>query len=325
MPLAAAAYEFPPRLRSDMDSFVERIVLKHDLDGVRLSEILLEARVEPRVLQAMAAPGTAKPWRQFRPVYLNRHRIDGGVKFWNENEVALNRARDAYGVSPEVIVAIIGVETIYGKVTGTFRVIDALVTLSFEGTRRVEYFQSELEELLLLGRDRILDPLAVRGSYAGAMGWPQFMPSSLRKHAVDFDGDGRIDLWGSAVDVIGSVASYFRNFGWQLGADVVLSARVSPGKAVDELVALGIKPVSDRTSLERAGVSSERPLKDGERAALLLFEGASGPEYWLGLDNFYVISRYNRSQNYALAVWQLAQAILAARRQGGSSSSTRSA
>jgi membrane-bound lytic murein transglycosylase B len=324
MPLAPAAYEFPPRLRSDMEAFVERIVLKHDLDGVKLSEMLLAARVEPRVLQSMAAPGTAKPWRQFRPVYLNRHRIDGGVKFWDENEVALNRARDTYGVAPEVIVAIIGVETIYGKMTGTFRVIDALVTLSFEGTRRVEYFQSELEELLLLGRDRILDPLAVRGSYAGAMGWPQFMPSSLRKHAVDFDGDGRIDLWGSAVDVIGSVASYFRNFGWQLGADVALPARVLQGKAVDDLVALGIKPASDRSALERAGVSSERPLKDGERAALLLFEGDSGPEYWLGLDNFYVISRYNRSQNYALAVWQLSQAIVAARRQGGSSS-TRSA
>jgi membrane-bound lytic murein transglycosylase B len=312
--VAASAYEFPPRLRSDMQTFVDRIAEKHDLDGVRVNALLMEARIEPRVLQSMATPGTARPWKQFRGVYLNRSRIDGGVAFWNANARTLERARDTFGVAPEFIVAIVGVETVYGKITGTYRVLDALVTLAFEGDRRVEYFQSELEELVLLARDGIVDPLVVKGSYAGAMGWPQFMPSSLRKHAVDFDRDGRIDLWGSPEDVIGSVANYFRNFGWTLGADVALRARAAPGKALDELVAQGIRPTADRAVLEQAGIQADRPLKEGERAAVLLFEGEQGPEVWLGLDNFYVISRYNRSQNYALAVTQLAQALLQARR-----------
>lgn len=312
--MAAAGYEFPPRLRSDMQSFTDRVVEKHALDEVRVNALLLEARVEPRVLQAMATPGTARPWKQFRGVYLNRNRIEGGLAFWNANARALDRARDTFGVAPEFVVAIVGVETVYGKVTGTFRVLDALVTLAFEGDKRVEYFQSELEELVLLARDGIVDPLVVKGSYAGAMGWPQFMPSSLRRHAVDFDRDGRIDLWGSPEDVIGSVANYFRNFGWASGADVALRAQAAPGKALDDLVALGIRPTVDREALAQAGIQADRPLKDGERTAVLLFEGEKGPEVWLGLGNFYVISRYNRSQNYALAVTQLAQTLAQARR-----------
>jgi len=307
------AYEFPPMLRGDVALFTERICTRHGLDEGKVRELLLEAQVLPGVLRAIATPGTAKPWHVFRANYLSKPRIDGGVAFWRENAPLLVQARETFGVPEELIVAIVGVETVYGRTTGSYRVLDALFTLGFEGQNRAAYFQSELEELMLLARDGVVDPRTVKGSYAGAMGWPQFMPSSLRRYGVDFDADGRVDLWSSPADIIGSVANYFRQFGWQTGADVVLRAMVREPSEAASLVSLGVKPAAGRQQFDAKGVTTERPLKDGELASLLLYEGENGAEYWAGLDNFYAITRYNRSQNYALAVWQLARALSEAR------------
>jgi membrane-bound lytic murein transglycosylase B len=300
-----------------MQSFAEDMVARHGLHQERVEALLLDARFLHAILRSAASPGTARPWSQFCPEYLKPERVKGGVAFWQAHEPLLAQAREAFGVPEEVVVAIVGVETVYGRVTGRHRVLDALVTLGFQGQSRTPFFRGELEALLLLDRDGVLDPLSVLGSYAGAMGWPQFMPSSIRRFGVDFDGDGRVDLWASPADVIGSVANYFRHFGWCAGADVILRATVTDAPAVQSLIATGVKPTIGRGEFEAAGVTPSRPLGDHELGALMMFEGESGPEHWVGLENFYVITRYNRSQNYALAVWQLAQAIADMRRRSG--------
>lgn len=312
LPLGARAQSTAP-LRPDMAAFAADVAARNGLDGARVGATLQEAQVLPAVLQAFSTPGTARPWREFRAGYLNRRRIDGGVNFWEANRTVLERVGAAYAVPEEVMVAIIGVETFYGRVTGGYRVLDALVTLAFEADRRVEFFRGELEQFLVLALSGVLDHAAVKGSYAGAMGWPQFMPSSVRRFAVDFDADGRIDLWSSPSDILGSVGNYFRVHGWKTGRDVVLRATVRDEAAIADLVAAGVQPSAGQDRLEAAGVTPERPLAPDETASLMRFEGEQGPEYWLGLDNFYVITRYNRSQNYALAVWQLATAIQEAR------------
>ena len=313
LPLAASGYEFPPVLRDDLAAFAARVAGRHGLEVAALEEVLLEARILPAVLRSAATPGTARPWREFRANHVARSRVEGGVAFWSRHADVLGRAREAHGVPESVVVAILGVETVYGRSTGTHRVLDALATLGFEGGARTAYFQSELEEFLLLGQAGALDARGVRGSYAGAMGWPQFMPSSLRRFGVDADGDGRADLWGSVTDITASVANYLRAHGWRGGADVVLRARVADPAAAAPLVAAGLRPSLDAASLDAAGVVAERALAPGELGALMLFEGEAGPEYWIGLDNFHVITRYNRSQNYAMAVWDLARLVAAQR------------
>ncbi len=314
--LPVRAAEPPGLLRPDLADFAQQTAARRGIEIDWITEVLLDARLQFGVLRAMAAPGTARPWRVFRKDYVHRTRIDGGVRFWRENAVQLGAVSARFGVPEEVVVAIVGVETVYGRQTGSFRVLDALVTLGFQGQNRAPFFQTELEEFLQLARDGVVDPFKARGSYAGAMGWPQFMPSSLRRWGHDFDGDGRIDLWTSIPDITGSVGNYFRSFGWQTGGDVVLPFRVTDVAAADVLVAMGVEPQIPPERLATAGVVDGRPLRPDERAALLRFEGESGAEYWLGMPNFRVITRYNRSQNYALAVWQLAQAIGRAYRAG---------
>ncbi len=307
--LPVRAAEPPAILRPDMADFAQQAAARRGIDVDWITEVLLDARFQFGVLRAMATPGTARPWRVFRKDYVHRTRIDGGVRFWRENAALLANVSARFAVPESVVVAIIGVETVYGRQTGSFRVLDALVTLGFQGQNRAPYFQTELEEFLQLARDGVVDPAKARGSYAGAMGWPQFMPSSLRRWGNDFDGDGRIDLWTSIPDIAGSVGNYFRSFGWHTGGDVVLPFRVTNATEADALVALGVEPQLPPERLAAAGVVEGRALRADERAALLRFEGESGPEYWLGMPNFRVITRYNRSQNYALAVWQLALAI----------------
>jgi membrane-bound lytic murein transglycosylase B len=315
------AYEFPPQLREDMQIFADRVVLKHKLDEDRVRETLLKIQFQQSVIQAVNAPATSKPWKDFRVGLLSRQRIDGGVRYWAANEATLLRARETFGVPEELIVSIIGIETLYGRNMGSYRVLDAVATLAFEVPARSTFFQGELEEFLLLCRDLELDPVALRGSYAGAMGAPQFIPSSYRRYARDFDDDGRVDLWASPADAIGSVANYLKEFGWRWTGEVALRANVTDVQRADELVRLGVRPVHSAAQIEEKGVTPHRPLRDGENAALMLFLGDGGPEYWLGLDNFYVITRYNRSQNYAMAVWQLSQEILLARRKASAAGS----
>ncbi|MCW5624414.1 MAG: lytic murein transglycosylase B [Burkholderiales bacterium] len=319
----AGASEPPPLMPPDMEAFAERVAAAHGIDHDALRDLLLKVQFQSGVIRAVNAPATARPWKEFRPGFLNRQRIEGGAKFWAEHERWLTRAREKWGVPEELVVAIVGVETQYGRNTGTFRVLDAVSTLAFQVPTRALFFQGELEAFLLMCRENGLDPLAVRGSYAGAMGWPQFIPSSYRRYARDFDGDGRVDLFGTPADVIGSVANYLAAFGWKRDANTVLRAAVQDPLLLEDALKQGVKPSFGAGHLVAWGAVPEQPLADEETVAVMRFEGANGPEYWLGLDNFWVITRYNRSQNYALAVWQLSQEIAAARAKPATSAPTR--
>lgn len=302
-------------LRPDVEAFVQEFSARHDMPSAEVRLVLRQARVQQSILRAMSAQSTARPWHRYRPIYVNPERIAGGVRFWDRHADLLARAEREYGVPAELIVATIGVETVYGSFTGTHRVLDALTTLAFDFPRRAEFFRGELEQFLLLARDRVVDPLRLKGSYAGAMGIPQFMPSSFQRYAVDFDGDGRRTLWDGVADSIGSVANYYRAFGWQTGEPVVLGATVE-GDGYLELAQKGIEPVITGAEFKTAGVTPQAEL--GERgAAMLVLEDEGGPLYLLGLKNFYVITRYNRSTNYALSVYRLAQEIRSARDAGG--------
>jgi membrane-bound lytic murein transglycosylase B len=224
----------------------------------------------------------------------------------------LARAEQEYGVPAQMIVAIIGVETFYGGNTGSWRVIDALSTLCFDYPPRAAFFCQQLKEYLQLARQEQVDPLTVKGSYAGAMGLPQFMPSSFRAYAVDFDNDGHIDIWNNPTDAIGSVANYFKQHGWTQGGEVVSQATVHGDKA-DEGLTVGIEPQLSMGQLRNLGWTSGSVLRDDQMVTAFRFDGAEGEEYWLGLPNFYTITRYNRSPMYAMAVYQLSQALLQAK------------
>lgn len=308
---AADGTRKPAELRPEIDAFVAEMSEKHGIGRGVLQFILRQARTQPSILRAMSAQSTARPWHRYRPLYVNAERIAGGVRFWREHSDLLERAEREYGVPAEIIVATLGVETIYGGFTGTHRVLDALTTLAFDFPRRAEFFRGELEQFLLLVRDGVLDPLRIRGSYAGAIGVPQFLPSSIQRYAVDFDGDGQRNLWDGMADAIGSVANYYRSFGWRSGEPVVVAATVA-GEGYRALAEQGIEPVLTAEQLLQAGVTPAQDL--GERgAAMLVLEAETGPQHWLGLNNFYVITRYNRSVNYAMSVYELAHEIRRAR------------
>ena len=296
------------KLKPDVEKFIAQLVHQHRFDETRLRQIFAQLKGNEGVVKAINAPATAKPWFEFRNIFVTPTRTAGGVAFWNDNAEQLKRAHDIYGVPEEIIVAIIGIETIYGKRTGTFRVVDALYTLAFEMPERATYFRSELEQFLLLTRDNSLDPLAVKGSFAGAIGMPQFMPTSYRHYAVDFDSDGKVDLWGSVPDVIGSVANYLHSFGWLADQMVAVPARLS-GTDYKEIVEKGYKPHLTLAQMLPKGVEPTESLSAELIAGLFALDAETGPEYWLALNNFYVITRYNRSKNYAMAVYQLALAI----------------
>lgn len=302
-------------LRPEVEAFVDEMAEKHGIGRSELRAIMQQARLQRDILRAMSGQSRARPWYRYRPLYVNADRIAGGVRFWDAHAPLFARAEREYGVPAEIIVATIGVETIYGTYTGRHRVLDALSTLAFDFPRRAEFFRGELEQFLLLVRDRIVDPWTIKGSYAGAMGIPQFLPSSFQRYAVDFDADGRKDLSDGVADSIGSVANYYRSFGWQEGRPIVVAARVQ-GDGYAALAEQGIEPRIDAATLKRAGVT---PLENSgdDLVAMLVLEGQTGPEYWLGLNNFYMITRYNRSVNYAMSVHQLANEIRAAREARG--------
>lgn len=301
-------------LRPEVESFIEDMALKHGFERRALRALFRQAQPRPAVIRAISTPGTARPWHEFRDLYIEERRIAGGIEFWRQNESSLARAAREYGVPEEIIVATIGVETVYGRNIGRFKVLEALAMLAFDYPPRAPLFRAELEEFLLLARETGFDARSIRGSYAGAMGIPQFLPSSYRRYAVDFDGDGRADLWNSAADAIGSVANYYRTFGWQSGAPAIVQARVE-ADAVEALLAEGIKPHSSIADLTQRGVQPLSEADTSALAALVRVEAEQGPEYWLGLQNFYVITRYNRSVNYAFAVYGLARELRS--RMGG--------
>ena len=299
--------------------FIDKMVNKHGFNRQQLQEILSQAKRLDSVLRLMdnQAPTTSvKPpsgpngaWLRYRKKFITPDNVQNGVVFWNQYEDALNRAWQVYGVPPEIIVGIIGVETRWGRVMGKTRILDALATLSLYYPRRAEYFSGELETFLLMARDEQDDPLNLKGSFAGAMGYGQFMPSSYKQYAVDFSGDGHINLW-DPVDAIGSVANYFKAHGWVKGDQVAVIANgQAPG------LPNGFKTKYSISQLAAAGLTPQQPLGNHQQASLLRLDVGTGYQYWYGLPNFYTITRYNHSTHYAMAVWQLGQAVALARVQ----------
>jgi membrane-bound lytic murein transglycosylase B len=311
--------------RADAMRIADDIAARRDLDRAWVRQAIGQARLLPQVTRwVLPAPrGTAKNWRVYRSRFIDPVRIQAGVAFWQANQGELERAERMFGVPAEIIVGIIGVETIYGRNVGSFRVIDALATLSFDfpkahprATERRAFFLGELEQLLSLAQRSGIDPLSLRGSYAGAMGMPQFMPSSWVRYAIDFNGDGRIDLFQSPSDVIGSVANYFVAFGWKQDMATHYPARFDAAtRDLDRLLAPDILPTFSAASMTASGVLlDDAALRhSGPLALVELQNGPDAPSYVVGTENFYVITRYNWSSYYAMAVIELGREVAAAR------------
>jgi len=312
--LAVCPAAHAAELNADARAFVQEMAERHGFQPGSLERMLRETKFLSSIIRAMDAPATSLPWREFRPRHVNDVRLEGGLRFWAEHAALLERAAAEYRVPPEIIVATIGIETLFGRNTGRVNVLDALVTLAFGYPRRAAFFRGELEQFLLLARENGWPPNSVRGSFAGAIGVPQFLPSSYRKYAVDFDADGRRDLRGVA-DAIGSVANYYREFGWRMGEPVVIPADVGDS-ALDPLLAAGIAPHLAVSEYRKRGVLPLDPVPDEMLAALIVVEADTGPRHFLALNNFYVITRYNRSINYAMAVQELAAMLRQLRGRG---------
>ncbi len=306
LPLAAPAIDTE---RPDVREFVAAMVAEHDYDRETLLLALREAETQGTVLEAISRPAERTlSWADYRGIFLTPERIAAGAAFWREHLATLERISTDTGVAKEILVGIIGVETYFGRITGNYRVLDALATLAFDYPPRQAFFRRELEEFLLLVREENMDVAAATGSYAGAMGAPQFMPSSFRAYAVDSSDDGRRDIWTDWEDVIGSVANYFVEHGWRPGGPVVARATLAAdwsGKTPEN--SLRLKETV--ASLSRSGVMFATEQGGEARASLLELDGADGAEFWVGFHNFFVITRYNRSVMYALAVHQLGQEI----------------
>ena len=289
------------------EDFLARAMAEHDLDEALIRSVLADASYQQAIIDAISRPAEARPWYQYRPIFMTETRIDGGVEFWRANAQLLDEITERFGVPIEVIVAIVGVETNYGMNTGSFRVIDALATLGFYFPRRADFFASELGHFLALAAEEDLPLFEVRGSYAGAMGIGQFIPSSYRAYAVDFDGSGRRDLWRSLPDALGSVANYLAVHRWLPEEPIVLAVESMPADLDEDFP---IRPRHTLSDLADLGIEFEANGLPGDTAATVIeLEGTDEPEFWIGLNNFYVITRYNRSPLYAMAVTQLAEAI----------------
>src|SRR6185312_4549527 len=290
LPCAACAQQPVSEVHPGEAALVAEVAADTGKDPVELTRLLDGAQYKQGIIDAMTRPAESKPWSEYRPIFLNGARIDGGIAFYNEHRALLDKVSAQYGVPAPIIIAIIGVETNYGKITGHYRVLDALVTLAFHYPPRAAYFRSELKTLLELPADKLAGPLdTLQGSYAGAQGWGQFMPSSIRDYAVDEDGDGRIDLNGSLPDILASVANYFVRHGWRTGSPVALLAtRDFDPDAVDEYA--GTPPTMPVEQFVAAGYSPQIRVEPGVPASLLALENGDGnPESWLTFDNFYVI------------------------------------
>ena len=310
-PALAGDYQNSPAV----DQFIAVMVRDQGFAAPQLKALFAQVERKQPILDAISRPAErVKPWKEYRPIFLTEARINRGVEFWKQHAEALARAEREYGVPAQVIVAIIGVETFFGRNTGNWRVIDALATLGFDYPPRADFFRKELREFLLLTREQQVDPLSLKGSYAGAMGLPQFMPSSFRAYAVDFDHDGHIDIWNDPEDAIGSVASYFQRHGWVAGDPVATRARVAGTRFADGLTQ-GLEPVKSVGDLRQLGWTPLDAVDDRYAVTAFRLEGEQGDEFWMGLPNFYVITRYNRSVMYALAVHQLSAALLAQRQE----------
>ena len=300
----------PYTARPEVQRFIAEISARHGFDPATLQAIFEQARHQQSVIKAITPlPPGQRSWRVYRDNFVSVKRIESGLRFKRDYDTALQRAEAEYGVPRDIIAAIIGVETEYGRNMGNHRVLDALSTLSFDYPRRAEYFLSELEEYLLLSRELNANPAEMKGSYAGAIGVPQFMPSSIRRYAVDFDGDGRRDLRNSPIDAIGSIASFLKSHGWVAGAPIAFPATVE-GDAFRALIDGGVATNRRADELRGAKVRFDRTVADDVPVVLIELESPDvASEYRVGLQNFYVLTRYNRSSFYASAVLALAEAL----------------
>jgi membrane-bound lytic murein transglycosylase B len=310
--LAAPAHAHAVDLEQpDVQAFIQTMVREHDYDPEKLRDILGQAEIDDSVVELISKPAEKTlTWAQYRAIFITRERIDAGAVFWKANCDALQHISADTGVPVEIVVGIIGVESYYGRITGGHRVLDALATLAFDYPPRAKYFRSELEQFLLLVREEGMPATEPIGSYAGAMGRPQFMPSSFRAYAIDESGDGKRDIWNDWGDVAGSIANYFVKHGWHAGEEIVTRATLGQewrGPAPEPANTLAAADTIRSLSDEGVMFSTDLPL-DSE-GQLLALQGADGPEYWVGFHNFFVITRYNRSVMYALAVQQLGQEV----------------
>lgn len=295
--------------RAEVVDYVDGLVTEHGFDRQWLLDVFEGAEKSDDVIRKISKPAEkALAWHQYRRIFLTQERIDAGVEFWSAHRDALDAARDRYGVTAEMIVAIIGVETFYGKYLGSHRVIDSLATLAFDYPPRSAFFKGELTHFLLLVREEGKDPFAPVGSYAGAMGYGQFISSSYRNYAVDFDGDRLRDIWTNKTDAIGSVANYFAEHGWKGETAPAVRVEIRDDRVL-ELADAGLELAHTTGELRERGAVIPNEVGDAENAALFTMELAEGKEYWLARHDFYVITRYNRSALYALAVLQLSEAI----------------
>ncbi|QWF71457.1 lytic murein transglycosylase B [Methylomonas paludis] len=290
------------------ESFIHTMVQRHHFQESALRQQFASVEIQQNILDAISKPAEAKPWYQYREIFLTEARIAAGVQFWQDNAATLQAVEREYGVPAPILLAIIGVESKFGAHTGKYRVIDALSTLGFAYPKRSDFFLKELSSFLLLSRDEHLDALQPMGSYAGAMGLPQFMPSSFLSYAVDFDHDGKRDIWHNNADAIASVAHYFVANQWRRGEAVVVPVSAK-GHAYQHYLTSGVKPDTSVQQLRTAQVHLPAALPAKLQVKLLSFPLQDGAELWAGLHNFYVITRYNHSPLYAMAVYQLSQAI----------------
>jgi membrane-bound lytic murein transglycosylase B len=315
LPLSVHAAPATPYLQREVvQQWIDAVVERHGFERSQLERWLAAARYSESVERLMQppVPFSQRNWLEYRARMLDERRIDAGATFWRANSAALARAHETYGIAPEIVVAVIGVETYYGRNTGDFRTLDVLATLSFDYPRRADFYRQELAEFLLLAREQRVDPLAYRGSFAGAIGLPQFMPGSVRRYAVDFDNDGRIDLAGSSADAIGSVASFLQQHGWQRHLPVLVEAEAT--EAIVDLLGRGINAAVSWYNAESVGVLTEAPLASDARVLVIDLPyidvtGEVRRQYRVGTVNFSALLHYNRSYFYATAVVELAAAV----------------
>ncbi len=286
-------------------AFIDEMVAKHQFKREELQQAFNLAEYRPDVIESITKPAILKPWVEYRPNFINPQRINDGVQFWRKHAAALKRAEKQYGVPQEIILGVIGVETMYGRNAGKYRALDALTTLAFVYPRRADFFRDELEQYLLLAREQGFDLLSIQASYAGALGIPQFMPSSYRRYAVDFNGNGKVDIMNEPEDAIGSVANYLKQYGWRSGEPVAILCKIDSEKRLGV-----IGEARPFIAWRDAGVTPVKKHEDYLPPSWLLdFTVESGKEYWLVFSNFNVIMRYNNSNYYAMSVYQLADAI----------------
>nr|VFJ56435.1 MAG: membrane-bound lytic murein transglycosylase B [Candidatus Kentron sp. DK] len=305
---------------SEIRQFIEEMATQHNYPPEALRELFAKVHFMPELLERLSKPAEALPWHRYRTIFLTPERIGEGARFWHEHKETLARAEEIHGVPAKVIVAILGVETYFGQHKGKYPVLDSLVTLSFRNTMRTAFFRRELEQfLLLVNEEKILNAHELKGSYAGAMGLPQFISSSYRRYAVDFDEDGQRNLIESIPDAIGSAAHYLAEHGWQREGGIATPVAIGKTDVTDDLLMKrsGSEPHIAFSDLRARGVVGDnvitkermKKIPDGEKVALISLETETGPAYWIGQQNFYVITRYNHSNLYAMAVYQLAEAI----------------